>query len=275
MMRHRPVLAIAATLGVAGALAASVPAAGPDLGTVGALKATRLSYTTSVSGNETTLAVRPSAGSEALRRLTIPGKWGIPLVTFNGEAGGLSHDGRLLVLGMATGLGRPLRSQSGFVTVDTRKLKVLDTIRLEGDFAYDALSPNGRILYLIEHFSITDVLRYRVRAYDLKTNRLLPRVIVDRREPDEPMSGMPSARVSSPDGRKVFTLYVSQEHPFVHLLDTVSRTAFCIDLPSTTDMQAIEQATMRLTKGGAKLTILGFGIGRPTHVVDVKTLRVT
>jgi hypothetical protein len=275
-MRHRPVLAaVAATLAAAGPLAASAPAAGPDLGTVGALNVDRLTYTTSVSGNRTTVAVRRSAAAEALRQSTIAGKWGIPLVTFNGEAGGLSHDGRLLVLGMATGLGRPLRSESGFVVVDTRTLKTLRTIELKGDFAYDALSPNGRILYLIEHFSTSDVLRYRVRAYDLKTGRLLPQVIVDRREPDEPMSGMPSARVSSTDGRKVFTLYVSQEHPFVHLLDTVSRTAFCIDLPSTTDMQAIEQATMRLTKAGTRLTILGFGIGQPTHVVDVKTLRVS
>ena len=60
------------------------------------------------------------------------------------------------------------------------------------------------------------------------------------------MSGMPSARVSTADGRKVFTLYVGEEHPFVHLLDTVSRIAFCIDLPSTTDMRAIESATMSL-----------------------------
>ncbi len=151
--------------------------------------------------------MRPSAGGKA-RQTSIPGKWGIPLVTFNGEAGGLSHDGRLLVLSMATGLGRPLRAASGFVTVDTRKLEVIRTIKLRGDFAFDALSPNGRTLYLIEHFSTADVLRYRVRAYDLKTGRLLPQVIVDKREPDEPMSGMPSARVSTVDGRKVFTLYV-------------------------------------------------------------------
>ena len=122
-----------------------------------------------------------------------------------------------------TDYGQPLRAKSGFVTVDTRKLAVLRTINLNGDFAYDAISPNGRTLYLIEHFSNADVLRYRVRAYDLKAGRLLPQIIVDKREPNEPMSGMPSARVATADGRKVFTLYVGQEHPFVHLLDTVGR----------------------------------------------------
>ena len=61
----------------------------------------------------------PSA--EALRQVSIPGKWGIPRVTFNADVGGLSHDGRLLVL-QTTDFGQPLRAKSGFVTVDTRKL---------------------------------------------------------------------------------------------------------------------------------------------------------
>ena len=72
----------------------------------------------------------------------------------------------MLVL-QTTDFGQPLRAKSGFVTVDTRKLAVIRTINLNGDFAYDAISPNGRTLYLIEHFPSTDVLRYRVRAYDL------------------------------------------------------------------------------------------------------------
>ena len=133
-----------------------------------------------------------------------------------------------------TAYGAPLRASSGFVTLDTRRFAVTHQIDLKGDFAYDALSPNGRTLYLIEHFSNRDILRYRVRAYDLQAGRLLPQVIVDKREPNEPMSGMPSARVASADGRKVFTLYSGSDHSFVHLLDTVARTAFCIDLPKTT-----------------------------------------
>ena len=193
--------------------------------------------------------MRPAAGGKALRQVSIPGKWGIPLVTFNGDAGGLSHDGRLLVLSQATDAGKPLRAEERLRHGrHAQPARHAHDQACSGDFAYDALSPNGRTLYLIEHFSTTDVLRYRVRAYDLKTGRLLPRVIVDKREPDEPMSGVPAARVATADGRKVFTLYVSQEHPFVHLLDTVARAAFCIDLPHTTDMRAIETATMRLTQ---------------------------
>ena len=86
---------------------------------------------------------------------------------------------------------------------------------------------------------------------------------------------MPSARVSTADGRKVFTLYVGNEHPFVHLLDTISRTAFCIDLPSTTDRQAIETAKLTLSNGGGKLTISGTGGMGAHHTVDVESLRVS
>src|SRR5262245_15210635 len=123
-MRHRLAVAVFA-LAVAGALVPGALAAGPDLGTVAALNTDKLTYTTAVSGNETTLSVRPAAGAEALREVKIPGKWGIPLVTFNGLAGGLSHDGHRLVLAMASGQGQPLRVKSGFVTVDAGTLKVL------------------------------------------------------------------------------------------------------------------------------------------------------
>jgi hypothetical protein len=272
-MRNRFLPALAG-LALAAALASPASAAGPDLGTVDALDAGGLVYTATVLDGRTTVAARRATGSAPLRQATIPGRFGIPLVTFNGHAEGLSNDGRLLVLADRT-TGTPLRARSGFVTVDTRTLRVMRRLDLRGHFAYDTVSPNGRFLYLIEHFSDTDVLRYRVRAYDLRRGRLLPRVIVDKRQPDEPMSGMPSARLTSPDGRKVFTLYVNPEHPFVHLLDTVAQTAFCIDLPHTADMREIETATLRLGRGGGKLTIIGLGGHGARHVVDVRALRVT
>jgi len=268
-MRHRLALPLAAVLV---ALAPAGAAAKPDLGPAAALEAGKVVYTTAVAGGRTTLAVRPSRAAKPLRARTIPGRWGIPVVTFHGEAGGLSRDGRVLVLA-TTRRGEPLRARSGFAVVDTQRVAVTRRIDLPGHFSYDALSPNGRTLFLVENFSPAESLTYRVRAYDLRTGRLLPQPIVDKRNPAEVMSGMPSARVESANGRKVFTLYVSQEHPFVHLLDTVTRTAFCIDLPPTTDMTAFEQATLRLENGGRTLAIRG--PAGPLHVVDVNTLRVS
>ena len=68
--------------------------------------------------------------------------------------------------------------------VDVRRMRVLRTIELKGAFSFDALSPAASRLYLIQytHASSGDVTDYTVRGYDLRTNRLMPGKIADRRE---------------------------------------------------------------------------------------------
>jgi hypothetical protein len=63
------------------------------------------------------------------------------------------------------------------------------------------------------------------------------------------MSGTPLSRVMDADGRWAYTLYASEEHPFVHALDTERRTAVCIDL----DIHGGEALDMR----GDRLDVLG------------------
>jgi hypothetical protein len=269
-MRHRLLLVIAAA---ALLVASGAGAAGPDLGTTTKLNVGDVSFVTSLAGGNTTLSVK-SAEGDTLRKAAFRGAWGLPLVTLKGDVGGISRNGRVLVLSEARNVGNPLRSKTQFLVLDTGKLRVTRTITFRGDFAYDALSPSGRMLYLIEHHVASDVSRYRVRAYNLAMGRLYAGAIVDKREADEPMTGFPTARVATPDGRRVFTLYTSAAHPFIHLLDTVARAAFCIDLP-TTKPQAIERASLALSKGGGRLSILGYGGIGALHVVDTKTLRVS
>jgi hypothetical protein len=117
------------------------------------------------------------------------------------------------------------------VLVDPATLRA-QRVTLRGDFTFDALSPDGTTLFLVQYVSSTDPTRYAVRAYDLNRRGLLRGAIVDRREPGEKMSGSPLTRVTSPDGRCAYTLYDGNgETPFVHALDTTARRAFCIDLP--------------------------------------------
>ena len=72
---------------------------------------------------------------------------------------------------------------------------------------------------------------YAVRAYNWKTKTLYPGAIVDRREPDEKMTGLPMTRTGTASGW-AYTLYSrADKRPFVHALDTVHRRAFCVDLP--------------------------------------------
>ena len=90
-----------------------------------------------------------------------------------------------------------------------------------------------------------------MRAYDLRARRLLRRPVVDPREPDEEMYGLPVTRVADGDGRWAYTLYQSPEHPFVHALDTERRPAVCIDLD---DLRQVWGATLALRGGTLEVT---------------------
>ncbi|HYP56386.1 MAG TPA: hypothetical protein VEQ41_08835 [Solirubrobacterales bacterium] len=163
------------------------------------------------------------------------GDYFVPAVTLDGTAGGLSADGETLILSRFTRQFPPRTSR--FALLDTeRRREPFRTVQLQGDFSFDAISPDGSTIYLIQRFPenkradyITD---YAVRAYDVADRRLLSEPIVDPSEPDEEMAGLPLSRASSPDGRWAYTLYDGNGgEPFVHALDTVDRTAVCIDLP--------------------------------------------
>lgn len=224
-------------------------------------------YTTQVHG--TTTAVGDGAA-----KISIAGKWGLPRVTLNNDVGGLSADGRVLVLAQDDVAHRngALSRMSYFAVLGTKPLHLRTVVRVKGDFGFDALSPQGRMLYLIQHVSEENLFRYRVRGYDLQAGKLLPRVIADKRQRDWNMNGYPVARTATKDGRFVYTLYQNGDnYPFVHALDTVSHSAVCIGLPWdwTADRQEIYQAT--LTIRGDKLAIGDrFVLDRSTYEV-VKT----
>jgi hypothetical protein len=221
-------------------------------------------YTTQVHGTST-------AVGDGSRTISIDGKWGLPRVTLNNDVGGLSADGRVLVLAQDD-VAHPngaLSRTSSFAVLGTKPLRLRTVVHVKGDFGFDALSPQGRMLYLIQHVSQENLFRYRVRAFDLQTGKLLQRVIADRRQRDWNMEGYPVARTATHDGRFVYTLYENgNNYPFVHALDTMHRTAVCIGLPWnwTADQQEIYQAT--LTIRGDKLAIGDrFVLDRSTYKV--------
>jgi hypothetical protein len=215
--------------------AAAAPADGPpvtslDAGPEGVLEqAGGDRFTAHPLATSTVLTQSQTEGGRVLRASILDGRWGVPVVANDGTSGGLSADGTTLVL-MRIATSYP-RTESSFAVVDTGPLAVRDTVELEGEWGFDALSPNGRWLYLIEQRSPRDRTRYAVRVYDLARDRLRRDPVVDPSEPDEPMRGLPITRVTGPGGRWEYTLYAGGEHPFVHALDTVARTSLCLDLP--------------------------------------------
>jgi hypothetical protein len=136
--------------------------------------------------------------------------------------------------------------------LDARTLRTRRSITLRGMNTVDAISPDGRWLYLVD-YKDGAATSYDVRAYDLERGRMLSKPIVDPREPDEKLQGVPVTRVSSEDGRWAYTLYTG-EKPFIHALDTEGRTAVCIDLPASVNT---DPAGVRLTLDGDHLTVTG------------------
>ena len=185
-------------------------------------------YTTKLAKRDTILLERPLNSGPPLRKLRLQGSYAVPAVAYDGSPSGLSADGRTLVL------INPRRSwprkRTIFAVIDATSMQLRRHIRLRGDFSFDAISPNGRIAYLIQYLSPKDQLDYAVRAYDMRARRLFRKPVVDPSEPDEDMSGIPVSRVSDAEGRWAYTLYDDAEHPFVHALDTENRTAVCIDV---------------------------------------------
>ena len=105
-----------------------------------------------------------------------------------------------------------------------------ESITLKGDFGFDALSPDGETLYLIEYTDPRDPGAYQVRSYDVASGQLDPDPILDSEEEPGEMRGFPQTRLTSPDGRWEYTLYDGGEHPFIHALDVVDGVTLCIDL---------------------------------------------
>ncbi len=166
-------------------------------------------------------------GGAVIRSRSLAGDWGIPMLTYNGVTGGLFHDGSAFIL-QSTGTSNTTK----FAVVGTHDLALRDTITLDGYFGFDALSPDGSTLYLIQHTSTQDYQHYVVRAYDLRTHTLADGRIADKAQKSWVMKGQAVARVTSPTGRWVYTLYTNPGgYPFIHALDTVNGVAHCVGIP--------------------------------------------
>jgi hypothetical protein len=120
-----------------------------------------------------------------------------------------------------------------------------------------------------------DLTRYRVRAYDLATRRLLPRVVADRRQTGWTMQGYPVTRAASADARWVYTLYQQPGgYPFVHALDAVSRTAVCIGIPWRGTQDILWSVHLRIDQHAPRL-LLETHRGRTLFSIDRRTFWVS
>jgi hypothetical protein len=184
----------------------------------------------------------------------LDGRYTVPVVALDHTAAGLSTDGSTLVL-INPRRTFP-RDRTSFVVLDAKSLRTRSHIVLQGDFSFDALSPDGTRMFLIHYLSRRDPTRYEVRALDVPSGKLLPTPIVDKSEPDERMAGLPITRETTADGRWAYTLYDGSGHePFVHALDTVNGEAHCIDLEMLAGRQDLYNLRLGLGPGDSKLAV--------------------
>jgi hypothetical protein len=275
-LRTMAICAAALGLGAPGAAAASGGPMPPQQGGAGvsAPGAPDAGYVAVGIGGDRTLVQRIARGSGEIQRTrSIGGRYGVGAVAADGSATGLSADGRTLVLAeMVTRW--PPRS-TPLAVLDARRLRVRDRIVLPGYWTLDAISPDGRRLYLLHYLSPRrNLLHYEVRAYNLRTRRLVAEPVVDPREPDEKMEGMAVTRTLSADGRWAYTLYLRPAGgaPFVHALDTVAGAARCVDFPAELASTDISSARLTLSPDGRVLTA---GVpGAPVRV-DTRSFAVS
>ena len=197
-------------------------------------------------GTGTDLTVFDARGGTRVSERTVPGSW---------RLGAVSADGGLLALaGRAKGelavleAGRPLRR-----------------IRLDGDFAVDAIADDGRSLFLIERLGGE---HYAVRLYDLVAGRLHEGSIRPKNE-DEEMVGVAGAQVGTRDGDWLLTLYVNTEahEAFVHALNLRERFALCLDLPSEgAGVEALRGYSLAVPRSGADVYAANATLGLAARV---------
>ena len=231
-------------------------------------------FTTLATGDRTLLVETAVDGGAVERTRPIADRLAVPVVAYDGSASGLSAAGRTLVL-IRPRRGFP-RATTSFALVDPGRLRIERRIVLDGDFSFDAISPDGETMYLIEYVNPRSPSAYQVRAFDLGRDRLHPDPIIDPRVAPVTMGGAPQTRATSPDGVWAYTLYDTLDRgrpPFIHALDTATATAACILLEDGIVNRG-RLARMRLepSRDGATLAVVDGA--EPVAVVDAETFEV-
>jgi len=175
--------------------------------------------------------IDPQTGTK-LQNVRMPGYFHLPAATLSGVPGGLSQDGRWLVLERFDPTTSPIPSTTHLLVVETSFGKPMQQFDLPGYFQFDAISNDGKRIFLIQYISNTE---YYVRQFDVGIGQLNPTIIFDKADGGAAMAGVRISGIPSPDGQWLYSLYVRHDKsPFIHALNLDGNlVAFCLDLPGS------------------------------------------
>ncbi|MEY2452545.1 MAG: hypothetical protein QOD92_2119 [Acidimicrobiaceae bacterium] len=176
-----------------------------------------------------------------------------------------NHDGSAVVLG-------PPRTTAGTDYPSGRSITQLTIVRTDGgpsrsldvmgNVEPEAFSNDDTNLFVLQYLPADAPVGYQVRRLDLSTGEL-HNIRTDDSDLDKPMAGRARTQVLSPDGTKLYTLYVvagevpgDAGYAFVHVLDLVGKQAFCIDLPSPFGTDGDGSYAVAITRDGAGVYVI-------------------
>jgi len=202
----------------------------------------------------------------------IQGLWRLPTIGLEPLPVGLSADRSTIALVEDGRPGTYDAAQTRFAILRGSLDRPARIVTLPGAFDFDALSPDGSTLYVVEHLPARPVAHYQVRAMETSTGRLKDGVVVDKLGNGEAMAGSAVAQAQRADGM-VFTLYRGPDHMFIHALQSAQGWAVCIDLPALAGA-ADSWAGWDLVPSpdGIHVVAANAALGR---VVDVDTAAIT
>ena len=216
-------------------------------------------YTAIPQGGQTKITVTNTQGKTGVRSFTISGTYSTADNDYTKSV--LSANGRWLAL-------RQLEQTDGnttFALVDTQKGTLAKAFSLRGSFDLDAISPDGKHIFLLERLHDTTG-HYYVRRYDVSTNTLVQAIIADKSEINDPrMLGSGLTRQMAQDGSRAYTLYTDTRSniAFVHILPMASTFtgARCINLPVGKSSEMLHYYTLALSADGFLLYATNAALG--------------
>jgi hypothetical protein len=209
-----------------------------------------------VAGTRTTLTRYGLPSGKPVARGSIAGTYELAAVSARGD--------RAVLVENQAGWTR-------FAVVGTSRWTVFRRLELQGTFGVEALSLDGRRLFLIKY----DDGGYNLRLYDLRTSRLSFTPLVEGASGFQKMVGAAWTSVATRDGRWLLTLYIKPNGGgFVHSLDLSRGFGHCLDLPAGfVDARSIRTASLALSPDERRLYVAGPLAGR-LLVVDLAGPRI-
>jgi murein peptide amidase A len=201
------------------------------------------------------------------------GSYVIPAVAYDGSAGGLSADGSTLALVNFSRSFPPPQTKLAILDTEVylrhprrpgqhRPQHAIRYLNLGGQFAFQAISPNGSRLYL-RHYRTGD----RDSAYDRRSDDfdlwvleasnggLAPQPLTVSNSGRQ-LAGLPISGARSPDGRWAYALYDGDMYlPFLLALDSLTGRVLRVDLPGLERLHDPYLLKLRLESAGRHLAV--------------------